>query len=116
LSIRQPWATLILMGGKNVENRTWKTNWTGRLVIHASQKMDESAGDLIWQAEQLFGGPLPRGAFIGEVELYGWSDVEFASSEWATGPWCWLLGHPVAYKTPIPAKGKLGLFRVEDLP
>jgi hypothetical protein len=36
LSVKQPYATLICAGVKRVENRTWKTDYRGRLLIHAS--------------------------------------------------------------------------------
>jgi hypothetical protein len=36
LSVRQPHAALICAGVKTVENRTWKTDYRGRLFIHAS--------------------------------------------------------------------------------
>ena len=39
LSIRQPWAWLIVNGFKDVENRNWRTHWRGRLLIHASKGM-----------------------------------------------------------------------------
>ncbi|UXD67768.1 ASCH domain-containing protein [Sphingobacterium faecium] len=38
LSIKQPWASLIAHGIKDIENRTWKTNFRGRIYIHASSK------------------------------------------------------------------------------
>jgi hypothetical protein len=38
LSIRQPYASLICKGIKTIENRTWKTNYRGKLLIHASGK------------------------------------------------------------------------------
>ncbi len=41
LSIKQPWAGLIAHGVKDIENRTWKTNFRGRFFIHASAKWDE---------------------------------------------------------------------------
>lgn len=43
LSIKQPWASLIAHGIKDIENRTWKTNFRGRIYIHASAKWDERA-------------------------------------------------------------------------
>ena len=36
LSVKNPFAYLILQGGKDVENRTWTTDYRGRLYIHAS--------------------------------------------------------------------------------
>jgi len=38
LSIRQPFASLICRGIKIIENRSWKTNYRGKLLIHASGK------------------------------------------------------------------------------
>lgn len=38
LSIKQPWASLIAHGIKDIENRTWKTKYRGRIYIHASGK------------------------------------------------------------------------------
>jgi hypothetical protein len=37
LSIRQPWAHLIVAGIKQIENRTWTTRYRGPLLIHAGQ-------------------------------------------------------------------------------
>lgn len=42
LSIKQPWASLIALGIKDIENRTWKTNFRGRIYIHASAKWVEN--------------------------------------------------------------------------
>ena len=41
LSIRQPWASLIVAGIKDIENRSWVTNYRGKLLIHAAQKFDK---------------------------------------------------------------------------
>ena len=37
ISIKEPWATLILEGKKTIETRTWKTNHRGKILLHASQ-------------------------------------------------------------------------------
>jgi hypothetical protein len=39
LSIRQPWASLILLAGKDIENRTWETRLRGPILIHAAISM-----------------------------------------------------------------------------
>lgn len=41
LSILQPWAWLIVEGYKDVENRTWKTGFRGKFLIHAPQVVDD---------------------------------------------------------------------------
>jgi hypothetical protein len=38
LSLNQPWASLIALGVKKIETRSWKTNYRGKLAIHASAK------------------------------------------------------------------------------
>ena len=73
LSIRQPWAWLIVHGWKAVENRTWKTSYRGNLLIHASLTLDIQAWNRIKRDHQDI--PLPnkldliRGAIIGSVTL-----------------------------------------------
>lgn len=39
LSIRQPWAWLIVNGFKDIENRSWDTKYRGLVLIHASKGM-----------------------------------------------------------------------------
>jgi hypothetical protein len=39
LSIRQPWAWLIVNGYKDIENRSWNTTYRGEFFIHASKQM-----------------------------------------------------------------------------
>jgi len=41
LSIKQPWASLIIKGIKNIENRKWATKhkW---ILIHSSAKFDKN--------------------------------------------------------------------------
>lgn len=38
ISLRQPWALLVVLGHKKIETRSWKTTYRGDLLIHASQK------------------------------------------------------------------------------
>src|SRR5437016_10859136 len=40
LSVRQPWAWLIVNGHKDIENRSWQTKFRGKLLIHAGQRFD----------------------------------------------------------------------------
>lgn len=35
LTLRQPWATLVALGVKTIETRSWRTNHRGPLAIHA---------------------------------------------------------------------------------
>ena len=41
ISLIQPWATLIVAGLKRYETRSWSTPYRGRILIHASKKLDK---------------------------------------------------------------------------
>jgi hypothetical protein len=42
LSLWQPWASLIAIGAKRIETRSWSTNYRGPIVIHAAKRDEES--------------------------------------------------------------------------
>ena len=48
LSIRQPWAFLIIEGIKDIENRTWQTGYRGELLIHTGKMFDFNALDYLY--------------------------------------------------------------------
>jgi hypothetical protein len=117
LSIRQPWAQLILSGRKTVENRKRATRFRGRLWLHAPQPMTVRR----WSELSIDPIGLPalsalvRGAIIGSVEVYDcrrfWdmSDEQINDS-FATGPYCWLLREPQILRSPVVCKGRLGIW------
>lgn len=41
LTIKEPWATLIIEGYKEYEFRSWKTNYRGKILIHAGKSIDK---------------------------------------------------------------------------
>ena len=41
LSVRQPWAELIVSGKKSIEIRRWQRSYRGRICIHAAKHVDE---------------------------------------------------------------------------
>lgn len=41
LTLIQPWATLIMLGEKQIETRSWNTKYRGKLAIHAGKKIDK---------------------------------------------------------------------------
>jgi hypothetical protein len=118
LSVRQPWAWLIVNGWKNIENRYWKTQYRGDLLIHAAQTMtmddyeacrifvDGIHDDLAMPVP----GDLPRGGIVGEVTLL--DCVTHHPSCWFTGPFGWVMDDACACEL-IPWRGMPGLFRVD---
>ena len=117
LSVQHPWASLIIQGLKDVENRSWPTKFRGRIYLHASLRYDwEGLGKIEGilddeYPESIAYHNLLYGGLIGEVDLV--DCVRDSSSPWAEpGMWHWVLANPVVFSTPIPYKGRLGLFEV----
>jgi hypothetical protein len=70
LSVQQPFASAIFSAGKDVENRSWRTHYRGRLWIHAAvqprrREWPAAKRRGLWLPEE----PLPRGVILGCVEL-----------------------------------------------
>lgn len=108
LSVRQPWASLIVLGLKDVENRTWTTKYRGPLLIHASLRPDfDARGPFTLTRDEI--EALPRGGIIGEVELV--DCVTSSSSPWFEGPAGLVLRRPRVLPL-FPCRGRLGLFQV----
>ena len=47
LTVRQPWASLISLGVKQIETRSWSTSFRGPLAIHAGKAWPVPVGE--WQ-------------------------------------------------------------------
>ncbi len=69
LSIRQPWAGLIVAGRKRIEVRTWPTHLRGPLLIHASKTPDQRPEALRHVTPDLAALCALAGGVIGRVEL-----------------------------------------------
>jgi ASCH domain len=74
LSLKQPYADLLVAGKKTIELRTWNTKFRGEFLVHASKKIDKEACKRI----KIDPDSLIMGAIIGKAYLY---DVKFYDSE-----------------------------------
>ena len=119
LTVRQPWASAILHGGKLVENRSWPTKYRGPVAIHAGLAIEDKVFFDFVRARGLEGvlsfgqdaiADLPRGAIVGLVDLV--DCVTGHPSAWFEGPFGFVLANPRPLR-PIPCRGALQLF---DLP
>jgi hypothetical protein len=112
ISIKQPWASLIASGWKDVENRTWRTHYRGRLLIHASKRADDISHDEI---ERRFGDRpppnLPTGGIVGVTEIV--DCVEVSKSRWHVRPnWGFLLIN----SRPLPFQAWPGALSIRNVP
>lgn len=122
LSVRQPWAWLIVNGFKDIENRTWHTNYRGRVLIHASKGMTrdeyEDALDMCHQVSLVKPFPegtkmpsfkeIERGGIVGAVDII--DCVQDTSSPWFVGDYGFVLENAEAFEMK-PCKGALGFFK-----
>lgn len=118
LSLKQPYAGLVVTGMKPLETRTWRTKFRGLVLIHASLKLDKRAEVRLTQE----GVKLPyacfsRGFIIGIVDLQGCrpmtkEDEPKALCPWSPGRFVWELAHQREIK-PIAFSGMLGLFNTK---
>ncbi len=114
LSIKQPWAWLIIHGGKDVENRTWPTKFRGEFLVHASQSVDADAYHHL--LKQGIKSPpyveLERGKIIGSVELID-CDPLYNSYWKQSGSYGFVLRNPKPCR-PVQYKGQLNFFEVPE--
>lgn len=115
LSVRQPWALLLVQGVKDVENRSWGTEYRGPLLIHAPKAIEVIAYSyLLGRGIELppF-GDLKSGVILGSVDLVDCTQRQ--SSKWHEDrQWGWYVQTPVEFEQAIPWRGHLGLFEVSD--
>lgn len=138
ISIKQPWASLIVHGIKDIENRTWacpKKYIGQRVLIHASGSHGKKFKVNLTNeqikvafatiAEGCMLGNLPFGSIIGSVEIVdcvinhpsvwaekskGVSPGGHVTDEKEPIIYNWVLANPILFKEPIPAKGKLSFW------
>jgi hypothetical protein len=116
LSVRQPYAWLIVNGIKTLENRSWRTHYRGPLLIHASSNRVDLTEHVLarYGARGRVRMPPPEdyelGGIIGYVEIV--DCVRRSDSVWKNpGGWGWVLANarPLKFKR---CKGAVGFFRV----
>ena len=120
LSVRQPWANLIMSGFKDIEIRSWKTTHRGLLLIHAGVNRDRPA------LSRFKGESDPTGVLLGSVSLVNifrftpgnWESLKERTLEEGELPqdqiyYGWVMAHARLLPRPIPFKGIQKLFAVE---
>ena len=115
LSVRQPYAWLIVHGFKDVENRARRSNYTGPLYIHAG-KTRARAFELIVDLVQTEGGimipvaELPYGGIVGKVIMEACVTDHPSDWNWGEDDFQYVLSNAQPLANMIPMNGKLGIF------
>lgn len=122
LSIKNPWASLIINGYKEYEFRTWKTKYRGKILIHSSLGIEKN----VLNKFKDYSLDYNNGYIIGEATLsdcilmtdefyHELLNIDSAVYELSTHEmkYAWKLENIIKYENPIKAKGNLGLWNYE---
>ena len=142
LTLTQPWASLVIVGAKRIETRSWRTPHRGTMAIHAAKGFPRWARETREEPEfaaELGPNPLPIGKILGTCRLisciptrelqenrvievdylagcgdFYLDDRERRFGDYAPGRWAWLLADVKPLPDPAPATGALGLWQWDD--
>jgi hypothetical protein len=132
LTLTQPWASLVAVGAKTIETRSWTTRYRGRLLIHAAKGLNgltERAYRALCQTEPFAGAlaaggfatftDLPRGAIVALCDLVDVQSIDMFNlpdepersfGHYAADHYAWRLANVQRLPEPIPASGAQGLW------
>lgn len=129
LSIKEPFASLISLGIKKIETRSWKTNYRGEIYIHASltkniikdKKRKEKLLNLLPENYNFKQGSIICKAilkdciymdeeFINNIKK---DKIEYLCGHYEIGRYAWILDDIKILDEEIPAKGKLGIWNFD---
>ena len=120
LTIKQPWATLIMQGDKRFEFRSWQTKYRGDLLIHAGKSVDKEA---LNRLSKYLPKEIPTGKILGKVKLVDCIKMStdfknlllkenkdiYTKSSFKEN-YGWQLTDVEIFEKPIEAKGQLSLW------
>ena len=121
LSIKEPWASLIMNGTKKIETRSWKTKYRGEIYIHASSSkakitksevyelikdMNFKCGYIICKCN-LVDCIYMTDEYVNDMKTNHYE--EYICGHYEVGRYAWIV-EDVRVIEPIEAKGKLGLW------
>lgn len=123
LTIKQPWATLIMQGYKRFEFRSRQTKYRGDLLIHAGKGIDKEATKRL---AKYIPKDLPAGKILGKVKLVNCikcddnfkekclkENKDIHAKSTFIEKYAWQLEDVEVLNKPIEAKGKLSLWEYE---
>ena len=130
LTLTQPWASLVALGVKRIETRSWRTSYRGPLAIHAAKGFPKWAketcerpgiiGETLRHA-RLTPATLPKGAVLCVCRLveifptapsihFELSNREYQLGDYTPGRFAWILEDIEPLPEAMPAVGSLQLW------
>jgi len=125
LTLWQPWATLIAIGVKHYETRSWRTSYRGPLAVHAGVERrglalcrGETEIEQALDAAGLSLDTLPLGGIVATADLVDCRSTTAILAagdgdlfgDYSAGRFGWQLANVRALAVPIACRGKQGLW------
>lgn len=138
ISLWQPWASLMAIGAKHIETRSWPTEYRGLIAIHAAKKWNGELEDLCFDepfAKCLFPDEflpkpksLPRGCIIAVGHLHrclamdtypeaipARSSAEYAFGNYEPGRFMWVFDYVWELSSPVYVRGQQGFWTLSEV-
>jgi hypothetical protein len=125
LTLWQPWASLVAIGAKKIETRSWRTSHRGALLIHAAARNTRRIPEGVRRLSGWilsFHPPMDFGAILAIANLVDCVPVEtireslslqeLTFGDYGSGRWSWLLSD-VRLIVPVHCRGSQGLWNWE---
>jgi hypothetical protein len=121
LSLKQPFAELLVSGKKPIELRKWNTKFRGKFLIHASKQVDEERASSL----NIDHTKLSKGAIIGTADLYDVKEYKskaefvkdknkhYADIKKFGSKYGFMVRNAYRFRTPKPYPGRLRFFEVQ---
>lgn len=117
LSIKEPYASLIMMNIKKIETRSFKTKYRGELYIHASLSKSNQNSELSKLISPMYGEIICKCSLVDCVlmtdeffeNLKKENPMEYKCGHYEVGRYAWIL-EDIKIIKPIKSKGKLGIW------
>ncbi len=131
ITLTQPWSSMVAIGAKKIETRSWRTTYRGLIAIHAAKSFPLSAQEvaednLDWYRTELKEAGIesieqfPLGKIVAVANLRNCIPAEEAFpritvdeswlGDYSPGRWAWVLSDVHRMITEVAAKGSLGLW------
>src|SRR5574344_473786 len=120
LTIKQPWATLIMQKDKRFEFRSWQTKYRGELLIHAGKSVDKEA---MKRLAKYIPDDMPLGKILGKVTLVDCikmseefknmllkENKDIYTKNSFSNNYGWQVENVEVFEKPLEAKGHLSLW------
>lgn len=120
LTLKQPAIGAVFSGKMNVLNRSFNIDLPSEgkwILLHASKTSMTEYETKKSRIRELCPEDvknMPHGVILGAVHIIDCLPADRVNSQWAVGPYCWIVDQYHVLRNSVPAQGKLSLWKTES--